>query len=407
MAIRQNKATGKWQYRYRDLQGIQRAKSFRLKKEAEDYEAEVKHALRRGTWVAPSAQRSTVGNLWTDFIALKRSKKLKTQLDYESIWRVHLESTWANVPARNVSYVGFNKWLLSKDCSPTRLDKIHLLMSMILDVGVEDGVLVRNVLLSKRGRRAKGNLPRVPESEAGAALTLEQLMSLAISCAPFSEMVLFLGLTGVRFGEAAGLKVSCVDFETNEVKIRETLYEVGGQLHTDTPKNHKEREIVAPRYLIESLQSLCLGKDETDYVFLTPAGTPVRNANFARRYFKPALRRLGLPNIRIHDLRYTAASITRKSGGDIFDMKEQVGHADIRTTINIYGRIFKEDKSLIAQNLNSKLENVHKMCTEVENDARFAAIVSEESLKTLASRAVDEGNQQTRPTDYESAALTS
>jgi hypothetical protein len=41
--------------------------------------------------------------------------------------------------------------------------------------------------------------------------------------------------------------------------------------------------------------------------------------------------------------RFEAASptMTRSSGGDVFDMKEQVGHSDIRTTINIYGRIFK------------------------------------------------------------------
>lgn len=100
--------------------------------------------------------------------------------------------------------------------------------------------------------------------------------------------------------------------------------------------------------------------------------------------------------------RFEAASptMTRSSGGDVFDMKEQVGHSDIRTTINIYGRIFKEDKVQIAQNLNTKLENVHKMCTEAENNVKFAEIVSQNPLQIKASKAVDSDDAQVRPTDY-------
>ena len=407
MSTKQNKTTGKWQVRYRDLQGVQRAKSFSHKKDALEFEAEVMLALRDGTLVSASEKKATVGRLWADFIALKASKKLKTRIDYESIWRTHLEETWSKVPARKVSQVEFTKWVLSLGCSPHRVDKIHLLMTMILDVGVEDGIIPRNVLLSKRGQRAKGNLPNVPDSEVGEALTLEQLISLATACAPFTELVLFLGLTGARFGEAAGLKVAAVDLENDEVKIYETLSEVAGSFHTDTPKNHKKREVVVPKYLIESLRPLCDGKDGGDYVFLTPGGTPIRNANFAKRHFKPALKRIGLPEIRIHDLRYSAAAITRSSGGDLFDMKEQVGHSDIRTTINIYGRIFKEDKVQIAQNLNTKLENVHKMCTEAESNVKFAEIVSQNSLQTLASTGTEQEEAPVRPTDYESAALTS
>ena len=81
--------------------------------------------------------------------------------------------------------------------------------------------------------------------------------------------------------------------------------------------------------------------------------------------------------------------------------------SDIRPTINIYGRIFKEDKVQSAQNLNPKLENVHKMCTEAENNVKFAEIVFQNPLQTQASKAVDTDETQVRPTDYESAALTS
>jgi hypothetical protein len=47
------------------------------------------------------------------------------------------------------------------------------------------------------------------------------------------------------------------------------------------------------------------------------------------------------------------------NGGDIFDAKNQVGHSDIRTTINIYGHIFEEDSLDLAQKLDIALKNVH------------------------------------------------
>ena len=90
-----------------------------------------------------------------------------------------------------------------------------------------------------------------------------------------------------------------------------------------------------------------------------PLGAPLRNSNFAKRVYKPALKRLGLPDIRIHDLRHTAVSVAKSVGGDIFDAKNQVGHSDIRTTINIYGHIFEEDSLDLAQKLDIALKNVH------------------------------------------------
>lgn len=352
-------ASGKWQYRYRDLQGKQRAKNFELKKDAEIFAAQNRMAMAAGTWVAPGKSKLTVGHLWDDFSALKASKKRKTRVDYESIWRVHLEPAWGQVPAGKVTQIEFMKWLLKKDCSPTRMDKIHLLMTMILDVGVESGRIPRNVLLTKRGRRAKSDLPRIQETEEGEALTFDQLVDLAKECSPYYELVLLLGLGGLRFGEVAGLRVSSVDFETNKIQIWESLLEVSGELYTETPKNHRRRNFIAPTRLVEALKPWCQGKQPDDYVFLTPQGSPLRNSNFAKRIFKPALKRLDLPDIRIHDLRHTTVSLAKSFGGDIFDVKNQVGHSDIRTTINIYGHIFEEDSISIAKKMDEALKNVH------------------------------------------------
>lgn len=51
--------------------------------------------------------------------------------------------------------------------------------------------------------------------------------------------------------------------------------------------------------------------------------------------------------------------MTRGAGRDIFDVRNQVGHSDIRTTINTYGHIFEEDSASIANKMDAALKNVH------------------------------------------------
>ena len=224
---------------------------------------------------------------------------------------------------------------------------------------VKWSVAVVSVAGEREGRWAKSDLPRIQESEQGEALTLKQLVQLAEECSPYSEVILLLGLGGLRFGEVAGLRVSSVDFTTNRIHVRESLLEVSGELYTETPTNHQKRTFVAPQLVTDALKPWCEDKAGDDYVFLTSQGTPLRNSNFAKRVYKPALKRLGLPDIRIHDLRHTAVSVAKSVGGDIFDAKNQVGHSDIRTTINIYGHIFEEDSLDLAQKLDIALKNVH------------------------------------------------
>ena len=110
---------------------------------------------------------------------------------------------------------------------------------------------------------------------------------------------------------------------------------------------------------MERLKAWCEGKGPDEYVFQTSKATPLRNSNFSKRIYKPALAALGFPNLRLHDLRHTAVSVAKSAGGDIFDVKNQVGHSDIRTTINTYGHIFEEDSLDLAQKMDVALKNVH------------------------------------------------
>ena len=72
-------------------------------------------------------------------------------------------------------------------------------------------------------------------------------------------------------------------------------------------------------------------------MFPSTAGTPLGVGNVRKRWHVPTLTRAGLSGVRLHDLRHTAATLWLSAGESIYFVKEQLGHADIQTTINLYG----------------------------------------------------------------------
>lgn len=62
-------------------------------------------------------------------------------------------------------------------------------------------------------------------------------------------------------------------------------------------------------------------------------------------------------------MRHTAVSFTESVSDDLFGTKEHVGHADIRTTVDMHSKLLAEGEHGTAQNLNGRLENVHEVRT--------------------------------------------
>jgi integrase len=79
--------------------------------------------------------------------------------------------------------------------------------------------------------------------------------------------------------------------------------------------------------------------EDHDLVFPNGVGRPMDEVNLLRREFIPLLRRAGLPQVRFHDLRHTAATIMRREGVNLEVVSEVLGHADPATTMRIYSHV--------------------------------------------------------------------
>lgn len=90
-------------------------------------------------------------------------------------------------------------------------------------------------------------------------------------------------------------------------------------------------------------------------VFVAKRGGPIRESKFVGRYFKPLLSKAGLPNIRLYDLRHTAATLALAAGVSPKIISEQLGHASVAFTLDVYSHVLPHMQDAAAETVQALL----------------------------------------------------
>ena len=161
--------------------------------------------------------------------------------------------------------------------------------------------------------------------------------------------VKLLAYTGIRRGEACGLKWSCVDFKAGTITIKETLnYTTEKGVYSDFTKNKKDRTIKVNAEVIALLKELQIAQSEkciSKYVFTQDSSAEPIHPDSPTRYFRNFGARYGIDHFHPHKLRHSHASIAISSGADIASVSENLGHSDIAVTLRVYTHSNEEAKA--------------------------------------------------------------
>lgn len=159
-----------------------------------------------------------------------------------------------------------------------------------------------------------------------------------------------LAWTGMRRGEALGLKWADFHTETRTLAIRRALALSSGRTYVSTPKAGRSRSIALDRETIAILRRHrtaqarerrargCKPPGSLDWIFCGVDGRELSPCRVSRR-FKQLVQQTGLPDIRLHDLRHTHASHLIMAGANIKAVQERLGHTDIVVTLNVYSHL--------------------------------------------------------------------
>lgn len=143
-------------------------------------------------------------------------------------------------------------------------------------------------------------------------------------------------LTGMRTGEAHGLKWKYVDFEHRLILIRETFV-LGEDDETKTEGSMRDIQMSQPVFEALKRQFEATGKLGA-YVFCNREGQPIDNKNFSDRVWYPLLRHLGLAKRRPYQMRHTAATLWLASGEAPEWIARQLGHSNAQMLFSVYSR---------------------------------------------------------------------
>jgi integrase len=165
-------------------------------------------------------------------------------------------------------------------------------------------------------------------------------------------------VTGLRQGELLGLRWSDVDLAAGTLTVRQALQRVDGTLQAVETKTARSRRTVPlPVLALDALRAHRTRQDgpvASLYVFTTPSGAPLYGTAVYRDFVAVSAA-AGLPRIRFHSLRHTAASLLLAQGIHPRVVMELLGHSTIALTMNTYSHVIPALEREAADRMNAIL----------------------------------------------------
>jgi integrase len=239
--------------------------------------------------------------------------------------------------------------LLDDGISPKSVGHTLTVLRMALRQAVADGVLTKNVAALVKS-------PRKPEPMMDT-LTADEFSRLLTSVDDPQRRAMYAvaGGLGLRIGEVLGLSWSDVDGAT--LTVRQSLRPIPGQergkrLQLVEPKTERsKRTLVMPRFVAHAIAQV---PKRGPLVFTSRDGTPCDPRNVLRQ-FKADCAAAGLPSIRFHGLRHTAATLMLASGSvDLATVRDILGHSNIATT-TMYAHVVPSMRQAAADTMDGVL----------------------------------------------------
>jgi integrase len=328
-----------------------RKKTFRTEREARRFEAKLVTNGAAGVKVDPRGGKIQLRAVYRSWIASRPDLSAKVRRGYEDNWRLRIDPHFGSWPIGKIDHESIQQWVNAMSASglgPRTVRWTHSVLKMTLDRAVEEDQLL--------GRNPAARTKFPPMRHAPHAyLTAGEVAALARVCGAQGDVVLFLAYTGLRFGELTGLNVEDVDLSARRVRVRRSMTQVGGKLVEGNPKSEAgRRSVPIPERLMPALKVRLDARTPDAPAIASPKGSRLSLENWKRAVdWRRSATEISRPDLRVHDLRHTYASLSRRAGADLRLLQKAMGHASITVTAHTYADLFDDELDDIATALDS------------------------------------------------------
>jgi integrase len=281
----------------------------------------------------------------------KPSTRPRTSGRYEELIRLHISPEIGWIRLEKLAPADVQRLLnrkLAGGLSPKSVRHLSAVLTVALNRALRWGLVARNAA-------ALTDPPKLERHEIHP-LTLAQTQDFieVAKNRPFGPFFLVAATTGARRGELLAAKWMDVDLDNRVMRITGSLQRIEGKLTLCEPKTAKSRRpLPLLDFVAEALKAhrahqlrerLQAGPDwiERGLVFTGDHGQPLDPDGALRDAFKTVLAKAELPDIRLHDLRHSAASLLLALNVHPRVVMELLGHSQISLTMDTYSHTVPE-----------------------------------------------------------------
>jgi integrase len=340
-SVRYDKRRKTWNYLWYDG-AIRRSKRIGTKQEFPTKAAAWKEVDRLEIQQAKPQIGDTLRSVITQYEAERMPKRQSTARVYRSFLSNHILPKWGDTRIQDVQPRPVELWLRELPLSPKSKTHVRSLMhglvefamwSGLLDISRNPISLVQNIGATRKVRKAR-------------SLTAEQFQALLKELhEPFATMALLSVCLGLRISEALALRWADVDWLGSRLCVQRGIVE---QVVADVKTEGSARTFTLTGELLERLKA-CKQRSEfsgvEDWIFASPIklGRLPYSYTGVWRELVRASEAAKIGHLGTHSFRHTHRSWLDAVGTSIAVQQKMMRHADIRTTMNIYGDVVTDE----------------------------------------------------------------
>jgi integrase len=333
---------GRYRVKVKDHGVIVADRTFTHWNDAEAWEADRKRQVAAGRLAPASAGRTHVAEVYAAWCRLRPDQVLaRTWQSDQSAWTSHLAPRFGRLPVGSITSNDVQSFAhdLHTDHTAGTVRRVVATLIALLDFAVEQRWIEANPARIKLalGHDPHGHPPHVTLKPAELLAVWADQRRLS----PIADVTLFLGLTGLRWGEFVALRPR--DLITTAgggpmVHVTRSIVRDRGEgpSTVKSTKTGADRLVPLTRRAAELADRWAQGKGREALLVSGTDGWPLRPSTFRRQVHWTQTVPAGF---RIHDLRHTCATNLLTSGADILGVQGILGHASPDTTLRYYGHL--------------------------------------------------------------------
>lgn len=309
--------------------------------------------ISAGAWVAPKlrrtlaeAERLTLEDYADTWLA-DRTLKPRTADHYRQLLDKHILTVLGGIELKAITPTIVRNWHAGMGTrTPTQRAHAYGLLRTILNTAVSEDLIPANPCRV----RGAGNATRAKTIRPA---TLEELAIIAENVPPKCRLAVLLSAwCALRFGELIELRRRDVDLTNGVLRIRRAVTRVNGKIIVAAPKSAAGvRDVAIPPHLMPLIKAHVeehaqWGRD--GLLFPSTTGTQW-NQSSTTRWFYPARKAAGRPDLRWHDLRHTGAVLAASTGATLAELMGRLGHSTVKAALRYQHVAADRDQAIAAE----------------------------------------------------------